>query len=70
MNPEITSPTWAFESAITTPQGLRVSVEVTVPQSQAWKDVGETAEIAQMCASQAATRAMNMIRESAERCPF
>lgn len=61
---------WTFESSITAPDGLRTTVVVSVPQSQAWPDVVEVAEIAQMCATHAAQRATKMIRESRERCPF
>ena len=59
-------PEWTFESVITTPEGVRVAVAITVPLANAWKDVGESAEIAQMCAG----RASSMIRDSRGRCPF
>jgi len=66
----MTEPEWKFEAAITSPAGVRVVATVTVPQDQVWKDVGEVAELAQMCASQAATRLTKMVRDSANRIPF
>lgn len=57
---------WKFESVITNPSGVRVEVTVTVPLSNAWPDVRETAEIAQMCAN----RAQSMVQESADKVPF
>lgn len=60
------SPDWEFESVITGPDGIRVRVTVTVPAGAAWRDVGESAEIAQMTAS----RAMTQIAQCKERPPF
>ncbi|ALG07632.1 hypothetical protein H4W33_010490 [Kibdelosporangium phytohabitans] len=57
---------WTFESTITDPNGVRVTVTVSVPLERAWKDVGESAELAQMAAS----RAQAMLRDSRERAPF
>ena len=57
---------WVFESTVTQPDGIRVQVVITVPIGTAWKDVGETAEIAQMTA----TRALSQITTCKERPPF
>ncbi|MFJ8815470.1 hypothetical protein [Amycolatopsis thermoflava] len=54
---------WTYASVITSPDDIRVEVTVTVPVGQTWKDVGESAEIAQM----AAGRAMKMLGDSAAR---
>lgn len=61
---------WTFEAVVTTPTGVHTVVTVTVPQDQAWRDVAELAELAQMCASQASARLTKMLRDSAERTPF
>lgn len=57
---------WVFESTATQPDGIRVQVSISIPPGAAWKDVGETAEIAQMTAS----RAMTQIHTCKERPPF
>jgi hypothetical protein len=57
---------WAFESTITAPDGVRVHVTVTVPSERVWKDMPETAELAQMAAS----RGMKMVQDSQTRAPF
>lgn len=57
---------WTFESTITAPDGTQVYVAITVPADTAWKDVGESAEIAQMTAN----RAFAQITTSKERPPF
>jgi hypothetical protein len=66
----MTEPAWKFESVVTTPDGVRTGVVVTVPSGGAWPDVGEVAEIAQMCASQASARLAKMLQARAERVPF
>lgn len=63
-------PAWRFQSVVTTPDGIRTEVVVSVPAKGAWPDVGEVAEIAQMCATQASGRMAKMLRDSAERAPF
>ncbi len=55
-----------FESAITSLDGIRVEVAITVPSGISWKDMAETAEIAQMTAS----RAVAQIESSRDRPPF
>lgn len=57
---------YVFESTTTQPDGTQVYVAITVPIGAAWKDVGETAEIAQMTAS----RALAQITTCKERPPF
>lgn len=57
---------WLFEHTVTQPDGIQVHVIVTVPIGAAWKDVRETAEIAQMAANHALTH----IDRCKERPPF
>lgn len=64
----MSEPEWTFEVLVTTPSGVRTVVTVTVPEHRAWSDVGEVAELAQMCASSASSRLTKMLHSSAERC--
>lgn len=61
---------WVFESAVINPKGLHVTVTIEVPATAVWGDVGESAEIAQICTSQAATRVVKMLRQAADQVPF
>jgi hypothetical protein len=62
----VEAPKWTFESVITNPAGVSVSVMIDVPVASVWKDVRECAEIAQM----AAIHAVGHISKSSERPPF
>lgn len=60
-------PAWTFESTVTHLNGVRVTTTITVPADAAWTDVQECGELAQMGASQTATR---VIKSSQEDVPF
>lgn len=62
----MTNPDWTFESVLTQPDGTQIRVTIAIPSRAAWKDVAETAEIAQMTASYA----LNQINRCKERPPF
>ncbi|WP_133116299.1 hypothetical protein [Amycolatopsis antarctica] len=56
-----------YQSIITAPGGVQVSVTITVPETLVWKDSKECAELAQMAAS----HGMALVdRSRAERAPF
>ncbi|MBK1785111.1 hypothetical protein [Prauserella cavernicola] len=48
---EIVDPEWRFESAISTPDGVRIRAEVTVPDRLAGADLGEVGELVHMAAN-------------------
>lgn len=65
-------PHWTFESRITDPGGMTVSVVITVPTDTRWADPSEASEIGQMGAGHTARLiAKNMTRSTApEEYPF
>jgi len=64
-------PHWTFESRITEPDGMTISVVITVPTDTRWHDPSEAGEIGQMGARHTERLiAKNMTRHSDEECPF
>ena len=58
---------WTFESTITDPAGIRVSVEIAVPAGLSWnRTTQDASEIGQI----AAVRAARMIDEHRKMPPF
>lgn len=66
------SPHWTFESRITNPDGMTISVVITVPTDTRWHDPSEASELSQMGAIQTSRLiAKNMTRSAApEEFPF
>jgi hypothetical protein len=56
-------PEWTFESTVLDPSGIQVRTVITVPAETAWASVQECGELAQMGASQTATRVLKVSRE-------
>lgn len=66
MNPQI------FQSSETSPEGIRVTTTITVPEAAQWPDIGDAAEQAQMGTSYTARRVAAARKQSLEHeeCPF
>lgn len=52
------APCWHFESTVHTPSGVQITTTIAIPETRAWDDVPEVAEIAQS----ATGRALALIR--------
>jgi hypothetical protein len=55
-------PEWTFTATITTPDSVRVETTITIPASEAWPDVLESSELAQM----SAVRGASLVRKARE----